>query len=276
MKTNKLLLVTALGAASLMAATTASACSLSAWSSVSGTPVANQPDQSPSVARYSGACGMQADAIGDFVTDNTPADEASYRVRFYVYTGTHAGGTADIFQARNGTGTNIIRVQYNGSQLSFGMNGTGTTRTAAVVPNRWYGVELAWEAAAAGSLNITVKGAGSSTPIAVSPITGINNSSDRIAEARLGKIAGAGTGFINFDSFDSRRTTSPGFLCRGDANNDGAIGAQDRILVTNEIAAFGAPVATGQPDANEDGAVGAQDRIVITNLIGAFADCSDV
>lgn len=265
MKTNKLLLSVALGAASLVAATTASACSLTAWSATAGTPVANQPNQSPSVARYSGVCAMQADAIGDFVTDNTPADEASYRVRFYVFTGTHTGGTADIFQARNGSGTNIIRVQNTGTQLIFGMNGTATTRTAAVVANRWYSVELAWEASATGSLNITVQGAGSATPIAVAPITGVNNASDRIADARLGKISGSGTGFMNFDAFDSRRTTSPGRLLRGDANGNGAVTSTDAVQALNE--AVNGTLAVGQPDANENGSVTGTDAVVILNIV---------
>jgi hypothetical protein len=264
MKTNKLLLSVALGAASLMAATTASACALTAWSATAGTPVANQPNQSPSVARYSGVCAMQADAIGDFVTDNTPANEASYNVRFYVFTGTHSGGSADVFQARNTGGTNMIRVQYDGTQLTFGMNGTGTTRTAAVTANRWYSVELAWEASATGSLNITVQGAGSATPIAVTPITGVNNSSDRIDDARLGKIAGAGTGFMNFDAFDSRRTTSPGRLLLGDANGNGSVNVGDAITIRNE--ALGGALAIGQPDANENGIVNVGDAIAARNI----------
>lgn len=272
MKTNKLLLSVALGAASLMTVSTASACVLTAWSATGGTPVANQPNQSPAVARYSGLCAMQADAIGDFVQDNTPAGEASYRVRFYVYTGTHSGGTADVFQARNGSGTNMILVQYNGTQLTFGMNGTATTRTAAVTANRWYSVELAWEASATGSLNITLQGAGSATPIAVAPITGVNNASDRIDDARMGKIAGSGTGFMNFDAFDSRRTTNPGRLCRGDANGDNSYGSGDRVQMTNEI--LGTALAVGQPDTNEDGNLGSADRVQVTNLILAGATCN--
>jgi hypothetical protein len=188
----------------LMVATTALACSLSGWSSSSGTPIANQPNDSPPVARYSGFCAMQADEIGDFVTDNSPQDEDIYFVRFYVYTGTHTGGNVDIFQARNDVGANMIRVQYSGTQLTFMMGGTGTSRTATVVPNRWYSIELDWEAAAPGGLSISVQGAGSATPISVTPISGINNESDRITEARMGKIAGAGAGFMNFDAFDSR------------------------------------------------------------------------
>jgi hypothetical protein len=264
MKTNKLLLSVALGAASLMAATTASACALTAWSATAGTPVANQPNQSPSVGRYSGLCAMQADAIGDFVTDNTPANEASYNVRFYVFTGTHTGGAADIFQARNTGGTNIIRVQNSGTQLTFGMNGTATTRTASVVANRWYSVELAWEASATGSLNITLFDESNGNQVAVTPITGVNNSSDRIDDARLGKIAGAGTGFMNFDAFDSRRTTSPGRLCRGDSNNSSTVTGADATQAILEF--VNGTLAQGQPDVNGNGNVTGGDATGIINV----------
>ena len=261
---NTLLLAFVTGAVSLMIATEASACSLKAWSASNGTPVAGQPNQAPSVARYSGLCAMQVDAIGDFVRDESPNDEVSYHVRFYVYTGTHGGGNADIFQARNGSGTNIVRVQYNGSQLTFGMNGTGTTRTAAVVANRWYSIELEWQASTAGSLSIVVQGNGSSTPIAVTPITGINNASDRVSDARMGKISGAGTGFMNFDSFASSSDTNPGRLLRGDANGNGVVNIADVIAIRNE--ALGGPLADGQPDCNESGGINVTDVVCARNI----------
>lgn len=187
----------------LMAATTAAACSLSAWSSTSGTPIVDGPGGSPAVARYSGFCAMQADEIGDFVTDDSPESETVYIARFYVYTGSHAGDSVDIFQARNDNGFNMVRVQYTGTQFVFTMNGTGTSRSASVAPNRWYSVELDWVASESGGLGIALQGAGSATPIQVTPISGVNNVDDRISEARLGKIAGAGSGFMNFDAFDS-------------------------------------------------------------------------
>lgn len=264
MKTNKLLLAAALSVASLAMATTASACSLSAWSATAGTVVANQPDQSPSVARYAGLCAAQADAIGDFVTDNTPAGEASFRAQFYLFTGTHSGGSARVFEARNAGGTAMITVNYDGTNLIFGMNGTGTTRTAAVTANRWYQVQLAWEASATGSLTIGLQGAGSDTPIAVAAITGVNNSSDRIDDARLGKISGSGTGFINVDAYDSRRTTTPARLLRGDANGNGSINVGDAIAARNE--ALGGTLSPGIPDCNENGGVNVGDAVCIRNI----------
>lgn len=78
-------------------------------------------------------------------------------------------------------------------------------------------------------------------------------------------IGGTGAGTITFDGFDSARTTRIGRRCRCDANDDGLIGVQDRILINSE--ALQLAVSPGQPDCNEDGAVSVQDRILVTNLI---------
>lgn len=278
MNSKKVLLGAAVSAALLFAAPMASACSLTAWTSSNGTPIAGQPDDATPVARLSGSCGMLADAVGDFVVDGTPQGEALYNARFYYFTG-NLSGQRSIFEGRSASGgTNQpILVQHDGTNLTFSTNGSATTRTVAVQDNRWYAIELAWAAGAGtGSLGITVTGAGSATPLSTPAITGVSNASDTIEEARLGFVAGSGTGAGTFDAFDSRRTTVPGRLCRGDANNDNLLGVQDRIAITNEILAFGAPVSQGQPDINEDGVVAVADRIGVTNAILGFLTCDDV
>jgi hypothetical protein len=92
----------------------------------------------------------------------------------------------------------------------------------------------------------------------------------------MGVIVGsptfAGGSSYFFDEFDSRRTTNPGRLCRGDADNNNNYGIADRVVVTNEI--LGSGLATGQPDANEDGVIGTGDRVAITNLILSGATCN--
>jgi hypothetical protein len=279
---NKYLLGTAVAAALMFGAQAASACAISAWSSATGLTVANTGEPAAGFSRYSGRCGLRvADsngATGRYVTDATPNNEASYRVRFYYYTGNITAGTADIFQARNTGGTNIIRVTHNGSQLGFSTT-SGSPQNVTVADNKYYAIEIAWAAGAGtGSMTATVTGAGVATPAGTATFSNLSNSGDSITEARLGLIACSPTfdptAPVYFDEFDSRRTQNPGRLCRGDANNDTAIGSQDRIVVTNEILSSGATPATGQPDANEDGAIGSQDRIVITNLILAGATCN--
>lgn len=278
MNSKKLLLGAAVSAALLFAAPMASACALTAWTSTNGTPIAGEPDDATPVSRYAGRCAMQADAVGDYVVDGTPAGEGEYHVRFYYFTGS-LSGQRSIFEGRSASGgsNQPILVQHDGTNLTFSTNGSATTRTVAVEDNRWYAIELVWTAGAGtGSLAITVTGAGSATPLNTPAITGVNNGSDTIEEARLGFVAGSGTGTGTFDAFDSRRTTDPDRLCRGDANGDNVPGAQDRIAMTNEILAFGEPVSPGQPDMNEDGLVSPLDRIAITNAILAFQTCDDL
>ena len=275
-----------IAAALLFGASAVRACSFSDWSSTAGTPVSADPNTGlAGFARYSTPCAIQTDAIGDQVIDTKPTNESTYNVRFYYYTGQRSGGSANIFQARGTTGvTNIpVVVQHDATNggpgastnLVFAVHGSPQTRTVAVVNNRWYAIQLKWVAGAGtGLLNIKVTGAGSDTPLTPPAITAINNGSDRIEEARLGLISGAGTGSVNFDAFESRRQTEPARLCRGDANHDGVIGVADRVMITNEI--LGISLAPGEPDANEDGGVGAADRVVVTNMILAGQTCNGI
>lgn len=286
---HKNLIGTAVAAALLFGAQAASACAISAWSSATGLTVADAGEPTVGFSRYAGRCSLRVQnsnsGAGRFVTDTTPNNETSYRLRFYYYTGDISGVT-DIFQARNTGGTNIIRVTHDGNQLSFTTNTGGAAQNVTVADNRYYAVELNWAAAAGtGSLTGTVTGNGGTA--VTEPTTGtinfanLNNAADSITEARLGMIAGnpTVTAPVFFDEFDSRRTQSPGRLCRGDAGGgtggvpDGAIGSQDRILVTNEILGTGTQ-PQGMPDVNGDGAIGSQDRIGITNMILASATCN--
>lgn len=97
----------------------------------------------------------------------------------------------------------------------------------------------------------------------------------------MGMIAGTPTvtAPVFFDEFDSRRTQSPGRLCRGDAGGgvggapDGFIGPGDRVLITNEILGTGTQ-PLGQPDPTEDGLVGPGDRVTVTNMILAGTACN--
>jgi len=283
---HKNLLGAALVAALAFGANAASACAISAWSSATGLTVADTGEPAAGFSRYSGRCSLRVPSFtagGRFVQDNTPNNEVSYRARFYYYTGDISGAETDIFQARNTGGTNIIRITHDGSVLRFYTNTGGAAQSVTVADSKYYSIELAWAAgtvspATTGTFTATVTGNNSTTPAGTANFTGLANSADSITDARLGLIAAATTPTVTapvyFDEFDSRRTTNPGRLCRGDANNDTAIGSADRIVVTNEILSTGSTPAIGQPDANEDGFVASADRIVITNLILAGATCN--
>lgn len=287
---HKALLGTAVAAALMFGAQAASACAISAWSSATGLTVADTGEPTAGFSRYSGACSLRVPnangGAGRFVTDTTPASETSYRVRFYYFTGDISSATS-IFQARNTGGTNIIEVVHNGSTLSFSTANGGAAQTITVVDNRYYSIEIDW-ASGAGTGSMAVRVFGNSGAAVAEAQTGtltfanLNNGSDRIDEARMGLINGTATVAapgVYFDEFDSRRTQSPGRLCRGDAGGgaagapDNLIGAADRVLITNEILGTGTQ-PRGQPDANQDGLTAAADRVAVTNLILAAATCN--
>jgi hypothetical protein len=205
------------------------------------------------VARYSGRCGSLSKANGNYVQDGLPAGEKTYRVRFYVYTGITAG-TATVFEALDGASARKIGVTYDavGQQLQFQANTGAVTNVANVAQNRWYSVEFNWNANTP-SMTATVFGEGSATALATDVAVAGVAAADVIESARIGWISGTGTGTINVDAFESRRSTAIGVLCRADSNNDRVINIFDVGTVTNER--VNGVLSTGQPDCNEDGAI---------------------
>jgi hypothetical protein len=241
-------------------------CSLAGWTE--SQPQAVSIGAPPTIARYSGQCAIQVTAAGRYLKAIHPNAEPTYYARFYYYTGARAGGAIDIFQGRDGA-TLPIRVEHEAigsiNRLRFSSSGSGALRTADVQVNKWYAIELAWTTGSGnGALGITVTGAGVSTPIAVSPITGLNNPTQRIREIRMGWITAGGSGAINFDAFEARRDGPPGRLLRGDANGNGVINVGDAIAARNEV--LGGALALGQPNCNEDQQVNIGDAICIRNL----------
>ena len=276
---HKSLLGTAVAAALLFGAQAVSACAISAWSSPTGLTVADTGEPPAGFSRYSGRCSVRVQntngGTGRFVTDTTPNNEASYRVRFYYFTGDISGAT-DIFQARSSTATNVIRVAHDGNQLSFSANTGGAAQNVTVLDNRYHAIELAWAAGAGtGSMTATVTGAGNTVAAGTATFSNLANSADSITEARLGLITGTPTvtAPVFFDEFDSRRTQNPGRLCRGDANGNGTLTGGDAQAVINET--VNGVIAIGQPDANENGGVTGGDAQNIINLVvNVGATCS--
>jgi hypothetical protein len=247
------------------------ACSTAAWNGgETGNPQEGRP--ADGVARYSGQCGLKSAATAQFVTDNTPTAETTFRARFYVYTGLSAG-TAQVFRANNAGGTQQIGVTYDfaANLLRFATStGNGSV---AVSPNAWYSVELNWSRAA-GNMVATVRGAGATTDLTAT-VTGVG-ATDAIDTAQLGWVSGTGTattrGIIT-DAYESRRSTAIGRLCRGDANLDGTRNSGDGIAIRNEF--LNGTLGAGQPDANEDGSVNSGDGIIVRNLfLGGQGACT--
>jgi hypothetical protein len=241
------------------------ACSTAAWNGgETGNPQEGRP--ADGVSRYSGQCGLKSAATAQFVTDNTPVAETTFRARFYVYTGLSAG-TAQVFRANNTGGTQQIGVTYDFTANLLRFATTGGTGTLAVNPNAWYSVELDWSRARTNMI-VTVRGAGATTDLTTT-VTGVG-AGDAVDVAQLGWVSGTGTATtrgIVTDAYESRRSTAIGRLCRGDANLDNTRNSGDQIAVRNEV--FGTALAAGQPDANEDGVVNSGDQITVRNLVFA-------
>ena len=282
---HKSLLGTAVAAALIFGAQAASACAISAWSTATGLTAADTGEPTAGFKRYSGRCSLKVTdaATPRFVTDTTPNNEASYRVRFYYFTGNISGATADIFQARSTGSVNIIRVTHDGNQLNFSTT-SGTPVNITVADNKYYVIELAWAAAAGtGSLTGTVTG-NSGTGAAplqagVINIANLNNAADSITEARIGLIAGAPTvtAPVFFDEFDSRRTQNPGRLCRGDAASpaNNVVNVFDAVAIINDASGNPAQLSLLQPDVNDDGVVSVFDAVGAVTIAGsAFATCN--
>lgn len=265
MKIKNLALATA-ALLGLVGAPATFACSIAAWNGgPMGSPLAGRPTDATPVARYSGQCGLRAAASGSFVTDNTPTAEATFRARFYIYTGLTTG-SAVVYRALNAASAEQISVTYNqgAGNLSFAIPGAAA-QTVPAVANAWYSIELNW--AAAGTLFATVRGNAATTD-ATANITG-GTAGGAIDTAQLGWVSGAGTvtgtsrGIIA-DAYESRRSTAIGRLCRGDANANNAITVGDAVQILNESFPGGA-LTSGQPDCNENGAVTVGDAVCALN-----------
>ena len=269
-------LKTLLGAAiiSAMAFTGANACSISAWSATDSVGVvAADSGEAPAFSRYSGRCSLRiaGGATAKYVQDNTPTNATSYKSRVYVLPSTVDTGVGGfLFLARDGAGANLIRIALTGGNLQTTV--TGSTAAIPAIPvtaGRYYSIELEWAQGAAAPFSIKVQGAGEAAPVVQTTTT--NNPTGVLKDVRLGLSAGS-TGTAFFDEYDSRRTTAPGRLCRGDATGNALIQGTDRLAISNEI--NGVALAVGQPDVTENGLVQGTDRLAVSNLILAGATCN--
>lgn len=253
---------------------TATACTVSNWDAATANAEAgNQKglNGEPAVPRYSGECALKAATGGtSYVTDNTPGAEATYRSRFYVYTGSAANDTK-IFSATsedNGGGTEAFSIAINGGALAFTVNGTTMSGTVPVVANKWYGVESLYRAGA--GFEAKVRGANAATETVVTS-TGAAGAVS-VGSARLGVLnAVTNATSLAFDAFESTRSeaTEIGRLCVGDANNDGLVNANDARAIVNEF--NNQPYNLGQPDCTEDGLINANDARCAINRFNVIA-----
>ena len=254
----------------MMAAQSAMACTLQSWSAAVGldetdaslgtiAPGAPNPGGTDEVLspRYSGRCAMAASGQG-YVEDVSPGGIDRIRARFYVL----ANHTSDavLYQGLNGGGSEVFRVLFLADGRvrlrSGGVNADADGPDAGNL-NEWNSIEIDWDAGA-DEMSILVNGDG---PAPVS-----FPGAETVSKVRLGNLNSA-TGTMNFDAYESRRTTPIGELVACDAQGDGSINVLDALAVINEINDAG--LATGQPDCSLDGAVNVLDALDIINIINS-------
>lgn len=250
----------------VLAAPSAMACTLGNWSDTNGSVVANNPfgddgdpdTDSTNVARYSGACGARMDGQG-YVQDNNPGGISRIVARFYVLN--ELGGSTTIYEgysATDGTGA-LFTVEMDAAgdvTLTDVASGSSVTQNSST---DWASVEIDFgQSAGDGFISLSVNG-----QTAVED-TELSNSGDGIQSVRMGNLDGA-TGALNFDAYESRRSTAVGRLMRADANNDEAVSSPDLAVLVNELS--GSSLASGQPDCNEDGTVNSQDISCLVDLL---------
>lgn len=262
--------------ATMSVANTALACSQANWSSTSGAVVANQPDgaagdpapDATNVARYEGLCALRATGQG-FVQDNRPNGINRIVGRFYVLNELSAGQTSTVYQGfgdeAGGSSRFDITLADDGT-ITMTDTTTGTSVNQAGNGSGWSSVQFDWGGdAGAGFISLSVNGA------ADSQTTGLNNAGT-LESVRLGNLNGAG-GTLNFDAYESRRSTAAARLCNCNANGsaDDAVNVQDIVVLVNEAGGVG--LANGTPDCNEDGLVAIQDIVQTVNIAGGSGTC---
>ena len=244
----------------MMAAQSAMACTLQNWSAAvgldeadasagtiaPGAPNPAAPDEVLS-PRYSGRCAMAASGQG-YVEDVSPGGITRIVARFYVL----ANNSADaiVYEGLDGTSRVFdVTVATDGTvTLSSGSQNISTAGNAG----KWNSIEIDWTSGDA--LSLIVNGG--------TAATGTGAAAGTLDSVRLGNINGA-AGSLNFDAYESRRSTAVGRLVRGDANNDGSVNSGDTTAVVNEFLTI--QLSSGQPDCNEDGSVNSGDTTCIVN-----------
>ena len=238
----------------------AEACSTDGWAGgASGSYVADSP---PAIARYSELCALS-------VTDTAHvqsnfASDTRYRARFYVLDSLTGAGTVDIFEAYSDESgaSPLFKISFDGSQFTFDATDASGGSTTIASKNGWNLIEFDWNSG--GNFDLWVN-ADAATDAASGTVAA---GSGTVESVRLGAPNGfSQTGRLNFDAFESHRTTPVRPLLVGDANGNQSVNIFDMIGIQNEILNPATNLAAGQPDCNENGSVNVFDMICVQNII---------
>jgi hypothetical protein len=239
------------------------ACTAGAWSSETGVSVGGPEGNPNTLARYSGFCAMQTpDSSGVWVEDTSPGPDGISRIRARFYVLVNNASEAVVYRGLGPTDNPVfgVRVNPNTGDVVFTSAGSDAVCEGCAVGGSWNSIEIDWDTGGS-ALSLWVNSDATTAP----PDDSVSfASSQTVAAVRLGNLNNA-TGVMNFDSYESRRTTAIGRLLRGDADQNSAIGAGDITAIINEF--LGNQVASGQPDCDGNGQIGAGD---ITCVIQIF------
>jgi len=234
------------------------ACTTSAWSGTTGSPVADSPK---TVSRVSGLCGMELIEAGN-VMDTSPAAETTVIARFYVYAQLISGAPV-IFEAfsDNAATTSLLTVTFDGTNFVFDA-GAGASGNVAG-KSGWNLVEIAWTGGTGMDYWVNADASSDAATGNVGAAAGAMES------VILG--ADALDGILTFDDYESHRSLAVGALLVGDSNNDGQVNGLDISGILKESNAFTPVLQFGTPDCNLDGSVSGLDISGILKAADAFS-----
>jgi hypothetical protein len=239
----------------------AEACSTDGWAGgTSNIPANGQAASPPGVSRYSEFCALAITGQAH-VQSNFAVNESQYRARFYVLDSLTGAGTVDIFEAYSDEGgaSALFKISFNGSQFTFDATDAGGGSTTIASVNGWNVIEFDWNSG--GNFALWVN-ADATADAATGTIA---SGSGTVESVRLGAPNGfSQTGRLNFDAFESHRTTPVGNLLVGDGNGNGSLTIADVITIGNEL---NGTLAAGQPDCNQNGSITIADVICAGNKL---------
>lgn len=167
-----------------------------------------------------GTKGMQAQITSKtamYVTETSPANERTYRARFYYSPNSITHGTTqhDLLLGRSSSGTTLWQVQVRKSSGAYQIRASLRTNSGGTTSTNWYtisnashAIEINWIAASTsngtnGSLGLWIDGTAKQT------LSNISNGNYRLEEVRLGasNIPSGVSGTEYFDAFASTRTS---------------------------------------------------------------------
>jgi len=242
-------------------------CTAARWASVAGSVALGSSYHNPPTQRFSDPCAAVADAVGDYVVDDSPSNDAALSLRFYARVQTTGVSSVAVLRGQSSSSTNLINVWTNGTSLFLSVSGAQGTGEVPVQAGAWYAIEIDWRAGAPGNFSYRVTGPSPTGIVTASGQLVPQNSADRLERVRLGAVDGTLQGTIGFDAYATTRVGTPELLCRCDANGDLTINVLDRGAISGELAGSG--LAAGQPDCNHDGTVSVLDRGGVTALMSS-------